>query len=178
MALMALESMPAPVSARFNWIEKQFMAAHKFKKRFVVRSSEIHGRGVFAKRKIRKGTVIVEYKGKRSSYKEAMTRPHSDPEDAAHTFLFELDDGRVIDARVRGNSARWINHSCDPNCEPFEDEDGRVFIQAKRKIHRGEELAYDYKLQFDGRMSKRERQGFACHCGSPKCRGTLLEMRH
>ena len=129
-----------------------------------------------ATRKIRKGTVIVEYKGQRTDWKEAMSRPDSDPDDAAHTFLFELNDGRVIDARVRGNAARWINHSCDPNCRPFEDEEGRVFIQARRKILGGEELAYDYKLQFDGRMSKRQRQGFACHCGSPRCRGTLLEM--
>lgn len=152
------------------------MAMHKSKKCYVVRESAVHGRGVFAARKIRKGTVIVEYKGQRTSWTKAMTRPDSDPDDAAHTFLFELNDGRVIDPRVRGNAARWINHSCYPNCKPFEDEEGRVFIQARRKILRGEELAYDYKLQFDGRMSKRERQGFACHCGSPRCRGTLLEM--
>jgi uncharacterized protein len=156
---------------------KKIMAAHKPKKPYVVRDSAIHGRGVFATRKIRKGTVIVEYKGQRTSWKEAMARPGSDPDDAAHTMLFELNDGRVIDARVRGNAARWINHSCDPNCKPFEDEDGRVFIQARRKILQGEEFAYDYKLQFEGRMSKRERKGFACHCGSPRCRGTLLEGR-
>jgi len=152
------------------------MAMHKSKKCYVVRESAVHGRGVFATRKIRKGTVIVEYKGQRTSWTKAMTRPDSDPDDSAHTFLFEMNDGRVIDPRVRGNAARWINHSCYPNCKPFEDEEGRVFIQARRKILRGEELAYDYKLQFDGRVSKRERQGFACHCGSSRCRGTLLEV--
>ncbi len=99
----------------------------------------------------------------------------SDPNDFAHTFLFELNDGRVIDARVRGNAARWINHSCDSNCRTFESADGRVFIEAKREIRRGEELSCDHKLQFEGRIGKRERAGCACRCGSPKCRGSLLE---
>jgi uncharacterized protein len=153
----------------------RFMADHNMKKRYAVRKSGIHGHGVFATKKIRKGMVIVEYKGKRSSWDEAMDRPDSDPDDAAHTFLFELHDGRVIDARIRGNAARWINHSCDPNCKTFEDEYGRVFIEAKRKIHRGEELAYDYLLQFEGRLTKRERAAYACRCGTAKCRGSLLE---
>ena len=132
---------------------------------------------MFATETIRKGTVIVEYKGQRASWDEAMARPDSDPDDSAHTFLFELDDGRVIDARVRGNAARWINHSCDPNCTTFEDEDGRVFIEAKRKIRPGEELSYDYRLSIDGRLSKRERAQYACRCGTAKCRGSLLEKR-
>ena len=151
------------------------MAARSPKKPYAVRNSAIHDRGVFAIKKIRKGTVIVEYKGERASWDKAMAGPDSDPCDAAHTFLFELNDGRVIDARVRGNAARWINHSCDPNCRTFESADGRVFIEANRKIRRGEELSYDYKLQFEGRMSKRERAGYACRCGSSKCRGSLLE---
>ena len=104
-----------------------------------------------------------------------MARPDSDPDDSAHTFLFQLDDGGVIDARVRGNAARWINHSCDPNCATFEDDDGRVFIEAKRKIRPGEELSYDYRLQIDGRLSKRERAQYTCRCGTGKCRGSLLD---
>ncbi len=151
------------------------MAAAKRKRRYAVRNSVIHGRGVFATRKIRKGTVILEYKGQRTSYDDALSRPDSDPANSAHTFLFELDDGRVIDAGVRGNAARWINHSCEPNCVPFEDEDGRVFIEAKRKIRRGEELSYDYRLTVEGRLSKRERAQYACRCGSAKCRGSMLD---
>lgn len=151
------------------------MTASKDRKIYAVRSSGIHGRGVFATEKIRKGTVIVEYKGQRASWDDAMERPDSDPDDSAHTFLFQLDDGRVIDARVRGNAARWINHSCDPNCRTFEDDDGRVFIEAKRKIRPGEELSYDYKLQIEGRLTKRERAQYACRCGTAKCRGSLLE---
>jgi uncharacterized protein len=151
------------------------MATAKKRKFYVVRNSPIHGRGVFATKKIRKGTVIVEYKGQRTSYTKAVSRPDSDPGDSAHTFLFELDDGRVIDASVRGNAARWINHSCDPNCATFEDEDGRVFIEARRKIRRGEELAYDYKLNVEGRLTKGERAEYVCRCGSAKCRGSLLD---
>ena len=151
------------------------MPATRKPKCYLVRNSEIHGRGVFASKKIRKGAVIVEYKGQRTSYAKAASRPDSDPDNAAHTFLFELDDGRVIDAGVRGNAARWINHSCEPNCVPFEDEEGRVFIEAKRKIRPDEELSYDYRLNIEGRLSKRERAGYACRCGSAKCRGTMLD---
>lgn len=145
------------------------------KKLYAVRGSEIHGRGVFAKKKIHKGTVIIEYKGERASRDEAMARPDSNTDDPAHTMLFDLHDGRVIDARIRGNAARWINHSCEPNCRTFEDEKGRVFIEAKRTIHPGQELCYDYRLIFEGRLSKRERAMYACRCGARKCRGTLLE---
>jgi SET domain-containing protein len=153
------------------------MAEARQKKRYAVRRSGIHGRGVFAATKIRKRTVVIEYKGQRASWDEAMERPDSDPDDPAHTFLFELDDGRVIDARVRGNAARWINHSCDPNCKTFEDEDGRVFIEAKRKIRKGEELCYDYRLIVEGRLTKRERAQYVCRCGAAKCRGTMLDDR-
>jgi hypothetical protein len=153
------------------------MSANPQKKPYSVRSSGIHGRGVFATEKIRKGTVILEYKGLRATWDEAMDRPDSDPDDSAHTFLFELEDGTVIDARIRGNAARWINHSCDPNCTTFEDENGRVFIEAQRKIRPGEELSYDYRLSIEGRLSKRERAQYTCRCGTGKCRRSLLEGR-
>jgi SET domain-containing protein len=157
-----------------NPLETNRMAAQTRKKSYSVRNSGIHGRGVFAAAKIRKGTVILEYKGRRTSWDEALDRADSDPQDSAHTFLFELDDGRVIDAHIRGNAARWINHSCDPNCRTFEDENARVFIEAKRAIDPGEELSYDYQLSVPGRLSKRERAQYACHCGAAKCRGSLL----
>lgn len=146
----------------------------KPKKSYAVKSSGIHGRGVFATMAIARGERIVEYKGKRSTWDEAMERPDSDPDDPSHTFLFEIDDGRVIDARVRGNAARWINHSCSPNCITQEDDKGRVFIEAKRHIEAGDELVYDYRLTIDGPLTKKERAAYVCRCGSPKCRGTLL----
>jgi len=109
------------------------------------------------------------------SWHEAMARGDSDPGNPAHTFLFGLEDGRVIDATLGGNVARWINHSCDPNCEAFEDGARRIFVEARRTIRPGEELTYDYRLVVEGRMSKRERAQYACRCGSRKCRGSLLE---
>jgi len=144
---------------------------------YIVRRSAIHGRGVFAARTIRKGADIIEYRGQRITMKEADRRPDSDPDNPYHTFLFELDDGRVIDAAVRGNAARWINHSCAPNCEPYEDDEGRVFIAAKRTIRKGEELGYDYQLNVDGRVSKAMREAYACRCGTPRCRGTMLAKK-
>ena len=141
---------------------------------YAVRRSGIHGRGVFATRTIRKGADIIEYRGQRITMKQADRRPDSDPDNPYHTFLFELDDGRVIDAAIRGNAARWINHSCAPNCEPYEDDDGRVFIAARRTIRKGEELGYDYRLNVDGRITKAMREAYTCRCGAPRCRGTML----
>ena len=144
---------------------------------YVVRHSPIHGRGVFATRTIRKGADIIEYRGRRISADEADDLPDSDPDNPFHTFLFELNDGRVIDAGVRGNAARWINHSCQPNCVPYEDDEGRVIIEAKRTIRAGEELSYDYKLNVPGRRTARMLADYACRCGSPRCRGTMIDLR-
>ena len=149
-------------------------AAKRPKKLYRVRNSEIHGRGVFAATDIDKGTRIIEYRGERTSWKIASARPDSDPDDPSHTFIFELDDGRVIDAAVRGNAARWINHSCKPNCKSVEDDDSRVYIEAKKAIAAGEELTYDYRLSYDGRVTRKVREEYACRCGSKRCRGTLL----
>ena len=144
---------------------------------FTIRSSPTHGRGAFASRDIRKGARIVEYRGARTSWEEALGRPQSDPDDPHHTFLFELSDGiTVIDARVGGNKARWNNHGCDPNCEAIEDDKCRVFIYAKRRIYPGEELTYDYGLTIDKRITKRKRKQFACYCGAESCRGTMLQV--
>ena len=104
-------------------------------------------------------------------------RPATDAGDSYHTLLFELSDGMVIDASLRGNAARWINHGCDPNCEAVEYDDGRVFIFAKRTIRTGEELRYDYRLEYEGRMSARAQRAFACRCGASRCRGTMLGRR-
>ena len=79
-----------------------------------------------------------------------------------------------IDAGVRGNAARFVNHSCAPNCETFEDDDGRVYIAARRPIRAGEELSYDYRLEVDGKIGPRLRRAYRCRCGAPRCRGTML----
>ena len=144
------------------------------KKCYRVRHSAIHGRGVFAATPIAKGMQIIEYRGERTTWEIVCERPASDPDDPAHTFIFELSDGRVIDAGVRGSVARWINHSCAPNCKSFEDDDGRVFIEARRAIAPGEELTYDYRLSLGGRITRRIREEYACRCGAKRCRGSLL----
>jgi SET domain-containing protein len=82
--------------------------------------------------------------------------------------------GRVIDAAIAGNAARWINHSCAPNCETYEDERGRVFVAARRAIRPGEELSYDYRLAIDGKVGPRLRKAYSCRCGARRCRGTML----
>lgn len=153
------------------------MASPTSERPYIVRNSAIHGRGVFAARKIKKGTQVIEYRGQRISWDEALKRPETDADNPFHTFFFSLDDGRVIDAGVRGNVARWINHSCAPNCETMEEDDGRVYIYAKRKITEGEELTYDYKLSIDGKLTRRERAYFDCRCGRKKCRGTMLDKK-
>lgn len=140
---------------------------------FIVRNSKIHGKGVFATRKIPAGTRIIEYKGERIDWKEANRREEAKPADCFHTFFFSLDDGRIIDGGVRGSDARWINHACEPNCEA-QEEDGRVFIYALRDIRRGEELNYDYGLILDQRHTPALKRAYACRCGAPGCRGTML----
>ena len=141
------------------------------RRRITVRNSGIHGKGVFAATTIPKGTRIIEYKGARMSEDAADEKYGND--ESPHTFLFLLEDKTVIDANRRGNSARWINHSCDPNCETNE-ENGRLFIDAIRNIRCGEELTYDYKLIVDERYTPALKRLYACGCGSRRCRGTIL----
>jgi len=139
-------------------------------RRISVRRSGIHGRGVFAATFIPKGTRIIEYEGRHMSEKEADRKyDDSDP----HTFLFLLDGRIVIDASHDGNSARWINHSCEPNCEPVE-EHGRMFIDAIRDIPPGGELTYDYNLIVEERHTPALKRLYACACGARKCRDTML----
>jgi SET domain-containing protein len=141
---------------------------------FEVRHSPIHGYGVFAARRIRKGTTIIEYLGDRISHDQADTRyEDKDPKDN-HTFLFTVDSKTVIDAGVGGNEARYVNHGCDPNCQST-TEKKRIFIEAIRTIQPGEELAYDYQIQRDDDDPSDVDVIFACRCGAENCRGVMLE---
>ncbi|RJG04734.1 SET domain-containing protein-lysine N-methyltransferase [Noviherbaspirillum cavernae] len=140
---------------------------------YSVRDSRIHGRGVFAARKIAAGTQIIEYEGERVSWKEADRRHNASNPDSTHTFFFSLESGRVIDGGSQGNDARWINHACAPNCEARE-ENKRIFIYALRDIKRGEELNYDYGLVLDERHTAKLKRSYQCLCGAATCRGTML----
>lgn len=142
-----------------------------------VAESELHGRGVFARRFIPKGSTIMEYEGKRISSDEADEQPSADPDNPYHTFFFSLSSGEIIDGAQQGNEARWINHSCEPNCEGHENDAGdRVFIVAKRDIEKDEELLYDYALTIDEPLTESLKQNYACWCGAPQCRGTMLAI--
>ena len=132
--------------------------------------SGVHGRGVYAEKFIPKGTRIIEYAGERIPWTNT-----AEDETNPHTFIFGLENGMVINPEVGGNEARWINHSCDPNCEAIE-EDGSIFIYAERDIAPGEELNYDYALEIDEPITRKMKKAFRCLCGSPNCRGTMLAL--
>lgn len=141
---------------------------------FEIRGSEIHGYGAFARRKIPQGTRIIEYTGEHITPKEADRRVNAKP-DESHTVLFSLDKRTILDASVDGNEARYINHSCAPNCEAV-IEKRHIYIYALRDIAPGQELVYDYGIELDGRITQAERERFACYCGAPNCRGTMLYL--
>ena len=143
------------------------------RRRIQVRKSGVHGKGVFALQPLQAGERILEYKGELIGWPEALRRHPHDPSDPNHTFYFHIDEAHVIDANVGGNAARWINHACAPNCKA-EEEGTRVFIRALRDIAPGEELFYDYGLIIDERYTPRLKKEYACRCGSPACRGTML----
>jgi len=139
---------------------------------FEIRPSPTQGLGAFATRRIRNGTRLIEYTGERLTPADADARY---PENGRrhHTFLFAIDDGIVIDAAVGGNEARYINHSCDPNCDAVIDDD-RIWVEALRRIEGGEELTYDYAYELDGAHTPEMKARYPCVCGSVGCRGTIL----
>jgi uncharacterized protein len=142
------------------------------------RNSKIHGRGVYAIAPIKKGTRVLEYLGDRITHAEADRRYARKREDDGHTFLFIASQRTVIDAGRRGNDARFINHSCNPNCETAIIEiqgRNRVFIDAIRDIKAGEELGYDYQLTWETTDDPAELALYECRCGAKRCRGTMLD---
>ena len=141
----------------------------------VVKRSRIHGRGVYAARRIRKGTRVIEYLGERISHAVADARYDLKDDNDGHTFLFVVDDDICIDAGVGGNPARFINHKCDANCETIIDNK-RVFIEAIRTIEPGEELGYDYQLTWESTDDPAELKLYECCCGAANCRGTMLDV--
>jgi len=147
--------------------------AKKGRRRFSTRRSPIHGRGVFALAPIPKGTRLIEYIGERISHEEADKRYSELHANSPHTMLFTVNDEVVIDATLWGNSSRWINHSCAPNCE-IVDENDRIFIESYRDIRPGEELTYDYNLQLGEPHTPKAKRAHACFCGARRCRGTMI----
>lgn len=152
-------------------------------RRFVARRSPIHGNGVFAVARIAKGDTVIQYKGRIRTHTQT-DRLYADGADTGHTFLFTLNDKYIVDANVEGNSARWINHSCKPNCEASVEEarDGdprhdRVMIEALRDIAPSEELTYNYGITLDVPHTPKMKKLWACRCGAKQCTGTLLQPK-
>jgi SET domain-containing protein len=141
---------------------------------FELRESPIAGLGAFATRPIKKGTRIIEYTGERISNAEADRRYDEDKMASHHTFLFTLNRQTVVDAAVGGNEARFINHSCAPNCEAVIVDGRRIYIEALQDIPVGAELVYDYQYERTDEHTREDEQFYACQCGAPQCRGTIL----
>lgn len=153
------------------------------KKKIVARLSPIHGNGVFADELIRKGERIVRYKGAVRTHAQ-VDEAYADIDENGHTFLFTLNDDYVIDGNVDGNVARWINHSCAPNCEAVQEENtkgkphkDKIFIEAIRDIPLGEELTYNYGIVLAERHTAKLKKIWGCKCGSKKCTGTMLQPK-
>lgn len=143
---------------------------------FEIRTSPIQGLGAFATRFIPAGVRLIEYAGERLTPDAADDRYPDDADNRHHTFLFAIDDEIVIDAAVNGNDARFINHSCDPNCDAVVDAQ-RIWIETIRDVQRGEELAYDYAYVLPERHTPSAKRRYPCSCGAGKCRGTILTRK-
>ena len=143
---------------------------------FEVRNSAISGKGAFAIREIAATERLIEYVGERITHQEADRRYDDDSMDEHHTFLFTVSSRTVLDATREGNEARFINHSCEPNCESEIDR-GRIFIFALRDIELGEELHYDYAYERSGDETDTEEAQYHCRCGTRTCRGSIMEAK-
>ncbi len=128
----------------------------------VFRSSPIHGKGGFAKQKIRQGSRVMEYVGERISKGESLRRCEQNNE-----FIFSLNESQDLDGNVPWNSARFINHSCAPNCEATLEED-QIWLSALRDVESGEEITFNYGFDLE------DYKAYPCHCGSSKCVGYIV----
>ncbi|MEO5589037.1 MAG: SET domain-containing protein-lysine N-methyltransferase [Gemmatimonadaceae bacterium] len=143
---------------------------------FEIRRSPIQGRGAFATRGIPAGVRLIEYAGERITPQQSEDRYPDDEAVRHHTYLFAIDDDIVIDAAVGGNEARFLNHSCDPNCDAVREDD-RIWIETIHDVEQGEELAYDYAYTLEERHSPAAKRRFPCSCGARNCRGTILAKK-
>ena len=128
--------------------------------------------GAFATAHIPAGTRLIEYAGERLTPAQADAR-YPDDDQRHHTFLFAIDDEIVVDAAVNGNDARFINHSCDPNCDAVIEHE-KIWIETIRDVEPGEELAYDYAYC----RERRPRQAtVSVFLGAASCRKTILAKK-
>ena len=136
------------------------------KKLYKIKKSNIDNKGLYASTDIKIGTKIIEYKGKIISVKETETNPKFDNDKAI--YLFNLNNRYDLDGDFAYNTARLINHSCDPNCE-VEGKGLKLWISSIKDIKKNEELTYDYGFSFDENY-----KDFPCKCGSKNCCGYIV----
>ncbi len=140
----------------------------------VVKNSPVHGKGVFAKKTIPKGTRILEYTGEHVLKSNLPTEMANGL--TSLVYVMNLSETMAIDGERGGNDARFINHSCDPSCEVMYFDE-RPYIYAMREITAGEELNFDYQLGFNSNLElsfEERREMYPCKCGSANCRGTMI----
>ncbi len=135
-------------------------------KLYKIQKSKIDNNGLYARKDIKKGTRIIEYKGKIISTKLSAINPKFDNSKAI--YLFNLNKRYDLDGDFKFNIARLINHSCDPNCEVLGDG-LKVWVYAMKNINKGDELSYDYGFAFD-----KDFRQFPCKCGSKNCIGYIV----
>jgi len=133
---------------------------------YEIKSSLIHGTGLFARADIATGTHVLEYVGERVTKEESLRRRLED-----NFFVFTVTDEFDIDGAVDWNPARFINHSCAPNCEA-EMKDEHIWIIALRDIKAGEELTFNYGYDLE------DYEDHPCHCGAPQCLGFMVAEEH
>ncbi len=135
-------------------------------KLYKIKKSNIDKNGLYANCDIKKGTKIIEYKGKIISVAQSEIDPKFNNNKAI--YLFNINKKFDLDGNYRSNTARLINHSCNPNCEVF-GSGLKVWVYAMKNIKKGEELSYDYGFSFDEDYKK-----FPCRCGSENCVGYII----
>ena len=135
-------------------------------KLYRVKKSKIDKNGLYANRNIKQGTRIIEYKGKIISNRQSEEDSKFDNDKAI--YLFKINKKYDLDGDFKFNTARLINHSCDPNCEVF-GSGLKVWVYAMKNIKKGEELSYDYGFNYD-----KDYKNFPCKCGSKKCAGYIV----
>ena len=167
--------LPLPIQRRVAYSRPEMKKPSKL----CVHRSTSHINGVRPTAAIKKGEEICEYRGQLMSHDDADDKYGG--EDTGHTFLFILNDVWVVDGTLRGNIAKWINHSCEPNCEAVveEDEGGnrrkdRIVISALRDIKKGEELTYDYEIEVPHAITRAEKKLWTCRCGFETCTGSMI----
>ncbi|MBF0198906.1 MAG: SET domain-containing protein [Planctomycetes bacterium] len=144
-------------------------------KKFKVRKSGVHGRGVFCTEKISREETVMEYLGEKVSIKEGDRRAEVQMKKASKgkvgaVFLFELNTRYYLDGNIPGNPAKYINHSCDPNCR-FENDRGHIYVISQKSLKPEDELTVDYG--FDAEIY----EDHPCRCGSENCVGYIVQRR-